>query len=164
MMSFLLRLRKGDLLEVARELAVEVNVDLRKVEIKDRILQNDNNAKKTIKAVMEGVLEDKERDGKEREFKERRQMRELELERLRAKLRNKLKEQEFSMNAGDKKNNLASVCYLSENRTAEFREPVNNLKPLINPVVNKSVEDATSCDFEKENCEPSVRYTNVPPV
>ncbi|GFX01414.1 hypothetical protein TNCV_1863881 [Trichonephila clavipes] len=91
-------------------------------------------------------------------------MRELELVGLRAKLRNKLKEQEFNMNAGDKRNNLANVCYLSKNRIAEFREWVSKCKPLINPVVNKSVEDATSCDFEQENCEPPVRYTNAFPL
>ncbi|GFX89640.1 hypothetical protein TNCV_3710721 [Trichonephila clavipes] len=161
MMSFLLRLRKGDLLDVVRELGVEVNGDQRKVEIKDRILQNEKNDIETIKAVMEGVLEKNEREKKERvrlirvqEFEERRQMRELELERLRAKLRNKLKEQEFNMNSGDKRNNLANIYYLSGNRTAEFREPASKCKPLINQVVNKSGEDTTSCDFEKENCDP----------
>ncbi|GFV56159.1 uncharacterized protein TNCV_1489361 [Trichonephila clavipes] len=75
MMTFLLRLRKGDLLEVARELGVEVIGDQTKVEIKDMILQNDM---ETIKAVMEGILEEKER-----EFEERRQTREYELELLR---------------------------------------------------------------------------------
>ncbi|GFY27831.1 uncharacterized protein TNCV_243021 [Trichonephila clavipes] len=74
-MTFLLRLRKGDLLGEARELGVEFNGDLTKVEIKDMILQNDM---ETIKAVMEGILKEKER-----EFEERRQNREYELERLR---------------------------------------------------------------------------------
>ncbi|GFT32532.1 uncharacterized protein TNCV_184291 [Trichonephila clavipes] len=69
---------KGDLLEVARELGVEVNGDQTKVEIKDMILQSDKNDMETIKAVMEGILEEKER-----EFEERRQTREYELERLR---------------------------------------------------------------------------------
>ncbi|GFV49443.1 uncharacterized protein TNCV_4115621 [Trichonephila clavipes] len=78
MMTFLLRLRKGDLLEVAKELGVEVNGDQTKVEIKDMILQNDKNDMETIKAVMEGILEEKER-----EYEERRQTREYELERLR---------------------------------------------------------------------------------
>ncbi|GFW79068.1 uncharacterized protein TNCV_215001 [Trichonephila clavipes] len=78
MMTFLLRLRKGDFLEVARELGVEVNGDLTKVEIKDMILQNDKNDLETIKAVMKGILEEKEM-----EFEERRQTREYELERLR---------------------------------------------------------------------------------
>ncbi|GFW47311.1 hypothetical protein TNCV_2647991 [Trichonephila clavipes] len=78
MMTFLLRLGKGDLLEVARELGVKVNGDQTKVEIKDMILQNDKNDMETIKAVMEGILEEKER-----EFEERRQTREYELERLR---------------------------------------------------------------------------------
>ncbi|GFT20943.1 hypothetical protein TNCV_3130951 [Trichonephila clavipes] len=48
-------LRKCDLLEVARELGVEVNGDQPKVEIKDMILQNDKNDMETIKAVMEGI-------------------------------------------------------------------------------------------------------------
>ncbi|GFX76617.1 uncharacterized protein TNCV_3163351 [Trichonephila clavipes] len=56
--------------------------------------------------------------------------------------------------AGNRINDLASVCILSGKRTAEVSEPVNKCRPLINPVVNKSVENATSCDFEKENCEP----------
>ncbi|GFX02166.1 hypothetical protein TNCV_1750511 [Trichonephila clavipes] len=71
-------LRKGDLLEVTRELGVEVNGDQTKVEIKDMILQSDKNDMETTKAVMEGILEEKER-----EFEERRQTREYELERLR---------------------------------------------------------------------------------
>ncbi|GFU88017.1 uncharacterized protein TNCV_1335861 [Trichonephila clavipes] len=43
-----------------------------------------------------------------------------------------------------------------ENRTGEVSEPVNKCRPLINPVVNKSAENATSCDFENENCDPPV--------
>ncbi|GFT15524.1 uncharacterized protein TNCV_3265261 [Trichonephila clavipes] len=82
-MTFLLRLRKVDLLELARELGLEVNGDLIKVENKDVILQSDKNDIETIKVVMEGVLEEKEKDGKEREFEERSQIREYELERLR---------------------------------------------------------------------------------
>ncbi|GFS76323.1 uncharacterized protein TNCV_4668451 [Trichonephila clavipes] len=87
MMTFLLRLRKGDLLEVERELGVEVKGDQTKVEIKDMILQNDKNDMETTKAVMEGILEEKEREFEERrqsrEYEERRQTREYELERLR---------------------------------------------------------------------------------
>ncbi|GFT47793.1 hypothetical protein TNCV_2501531 [Trichonephila clavipes] len=55
----MLRLRKGDLLEVARELGVEVNGDQTRVETKDMILQSDKNDMETIKAVMEGILEEK---------------------------------------------------------------------------------------------------------
>ncbi|GFX88747.1 uncharacterized protein TNCV_1557921 [Trichonephila clavipes] len=53
---------------------------------------------------------------------------------------------------------------LSGKRTAEVSEPVNKCRPLINPVVNKSVANATSYDFEKENCDPPVRWTNVSPL
>ncbi|GFX90759.1 uncharacterized protein TNCV_3165901 [Trichonephila clavipes] len=55
-------LRKGDLLEVGRELGVEVNGYQTKVEIKDMILQSDKNDMETIKTVMEGILEEKERE------------------------------------------------------------------------------------------------------
>ncbi|GFW25884.1 hypothetical protein TNCV_2425721 [Trichonephila clavipes] len=56
------------------------------------------------------------------------------------------------------------VLYKFEgNRTTEISEPVNKCWPLINPVVNKSVENATSCDFKNENCDPPVRWTNVFP-
>ncbi|GFQ86368.1 uncharacterized protein TNCT_519961 [Trichonephila clavata] len=99
-MAFLLKLRKVDLLDIVRELGVDAHGDLRKVEIKDKILQNKNYDMETIKAVMEGVLEEnKEREGKEKEEKEReerereklirdqefeeRRQREYELERLR---------------------------------------------------------------------------------
>ncbi|GFW43818.1 uncharacterized protein TNCV_2854511 [Trichonephila clavipes] len=44
------------------------------------------------------------------------------------------------------------IC--QRNRTTEVSEPVNKCRPLINPVVNKSVENARSCDFENENCDP----------
>ncbi|GFW22627.1 hypothetical protein TNCV_2764391 [Trichonephila clavipes] len=111
------------------------------------ILQNDKNDMETIKAVMEGILEEKER-----EFEERRQIREFELERMRIQLRNKLNENKLK--AGNRINDLANVCILSGKRTAEVREPVNKGRLLNNPVVNKSVENATSCDFEKKNCDP----------
>ncbi|GFU02248.1 hypothetical protein TNCV_2466221 [Trichonephila clavipes] len=59
--------------------------------------------------------------------------------------------------AGNRTNNPADVCYLSGNRTAEVSEPVSKCRPLINPVVSKSVENATSCDFENVNCDPQLR-------
>ncbi|GFS65878.1 uncharacterized protein TNCV_391001 [Trichonephila clavipes] len=97
--------------------------------------------------------------GTKKEFEERRLAREFELERLRAQLRNTLNGNKLK--AGNRINDLANVCILSENRTTEVSEPVNKCRPLINPVVNKSVENATSCDFEKKNCDPPVRCTNV---
>ncbi|GFY15756.1 hypothetical protein TNCV_1284011 [Trichonephila clavipes] len=140
-------LRKGDLLEEEREIGVEVNGDQTRVEIKDMILQSDKNDMETIKAVMEGILEEKER-----EVEERRQIREFELERMRIQLRNKLNENKLK--AGNRINDLANVCILSGKRTAEVSEPVNKCRLLINLVVNKSVENATSCDFEKKNRDP----------
>ncbi|GFV14735.1 uncharacterized protein TNCV_2587081 [Trichonephila clavipes] len=79
------------------------------------------------KCLLEGILEEK-REIKECEkqeiknFEERRLAREFELERLRAQLRNKLNENELK--AGNRINNLANVCYLSQNRTAEVSESV----------------------------------------
>ncbi|GFX17306.1 uncharacterized protein TNCV_3553111 [Trichonephila clavipes] len=78
---------------------------------------------------------------------------------MRIQLRNKLNEKKLK--AGNRINDLANVCILSGKRTAEVREPVNKGRLLNNPVVNKSVENATSCDFEKKNCDPPVRCTNV---
>ncbi|GFW97973.1 hypothetical protein TNCV_2600121 [Trichonephila clavipes] len=94
-----------------------------------------------------------------KKFEERKLVREFELQRLRAQLSNKLNENKLKV--GNRINDLANVCILSAKRTAEVSEPVNKCRPLINPVVNKSVENATSCDFEKKNCDPPVRWTNV---
>ncbi|GFW56272.1 hypothetical protein TNCV_1877921 [Trichonephila clavipes] len=161
-MAFLLRERKDVLLEVAKELRVEIDITLPKIEFKKRICQSKYYDEESVKCLLEGILEEKreEREKQEiKEFEERRLARERELERLRAQLRNKLNENKLK--AGNRINDLANVCILSGKRTAEVSEPVNKCRPLINPVVNKSVENATSCDFEKENCDPPVRWTNV---
>ncbi|GFX39925.1 uncharacterized protein TNCV_2646881 [Trichonephila clavipes] len=50
------------------------------------------------------------------------------------------------------KTEFKRICQRS--RTTEVSEPVSKCRLLINPVVNKSAENATSCDFENENCEP----------
>ncbi|GFV35220.1 hypothetical protein TNCV_620161 [Trichonephila clavipes] len=164
-MAFLLRERKDVLLEVAKELEVEVDITLPKMEFKKRICQSKYYTEEVAKCLLEDILEEKREEREKREikkFEERRLAREFELERLRAQLNNKLNENKLK--AGNRINDLANVCYLSGNPTTEVSEPVNKCRPLINPVVNKSVENATSCDFEKENCDPPVRWTNVPPV
>ncbi|GFT31152.1 hypothetical protein TNCV_3645501 [Trichonephila clavipes] len=164
-MAFLLRERKDVLLEVAKELRVEIDITLPKIEFKKRICQSKYYDEESVKCLLEGILEEKreEREKQEiKEFEERRLARERELERLRVQLRNKLNENKLK--AGNRINDLANVCILSGKRTAEVSEPVNECRPLINPVVNKSVENATSCDFEKENCDPPARGTNVCPL
>ncbi|GFU67740.1 uncharacterized protein TNCV_3134051 [Trichonephila clavipes] len=161
-MAFLLRERKDVLLEVAKELSVEIDITLPKIEFKKRICQSKYYDEESVKCLLEGILEEKreEREKQEiKEFEERRLARERELERLRVQLRNKLNENKLK--AGNMINDLANVCILSENRTTEVSESVNKCRPVINPVVNKSVENATSCDFEKKNCDPPVRWTNV---
>ncbi|GFV26572.1 hypothetical protein TNCV_2102371 [Trichonephila clavipes] len=155
-MTFLLREGKDVLLEVAKELRVEVDITLPKIEFKRRICQSKYYHEESVKYLLEGILEKRDQ-----EFEERRLAREFKLERLRAQLRNKLNENKWK--ARNRINNLANVCYLSGNRTTEVSEPVNKCRPLINPVINKSVENATSCDFENENCDPPVRWTNVFP-
>ncbi|GFU49194.1 hypothetical protein TNCV_2674901 [Trichonephila clavipes] len=154
-MTFLLRERKDVLLEVAKELEVEVDITLPKMEFKKRICQSKYYTEEVAKCLLEGILEEKREEREKREikkFEERRLAREFGLERLRAQLRNKLNENELK--AWNRINNLANACYLSGNRTAEVSEPINKCRPLINPVVNKSVENATSYDFENENCDP----------
>ncbi|GFV16694.1 uncharacterized protein TNCV_4418811 [Trichonephila clavipes] len=161
-MAFLLRERKDVLLEVAKELKVEIDITLPKIEFKKRICQSKYYDEESVKCLLEGILEEKreEREKQEiKEFEERRLARESELERLRVQLRNKLNENKLK--SGNRIKDLANVCSLSENRTTEVSESVNKCRPVINPVVNKSVENATSCDFEKKNCDPPVRWTNV---
>ncbi|GFT60407.1 hypothetical protein TNCV_4971731 [Trichonephila clavipes] len=163
-MAFLLRERKDVLLEVAKELRVEIDITLPKIEFKKRICQSKYYDEESVKCLLEGILEKKREEREEREkreikkFEERKLIREFELQRLRAQLRNKLNENKLK--AGNRINDLANACILSGKRTAEVSEPVNKCRPLINPVVNKSVKNATSCDFEK-NCDPPVRWTNV---
>ncbi|GFT68770.1 hypothetical protein TNCV_684301 [Trichonephila clavipes] len=164
-MTFLLRERKDVLLEVAKELRVETDITLSKIEFKKRICQSKYYDEESVKCLLGGILEEKreEREKQEiKEFEERRLARELELEIMRVQLRNKLNENKLK--AGNRINDLSNVCILSGKRTAEVSEPVNKCRPLINPVVNKSVENATSCDFEKENCDPPVRWTNLSPL
>ncbi|GFV57302.1 hypothetical protein TNCV_2679921 [Trichonephila clavipes] len=154
-MAFLLRERKDVLLEVAKELRVEIDITLPKIEFKRRICQSKYYDEESVKCLLEGILEEKREEREKREikkFEKRRLARELELERMRVQLRNKLNENKLK--AGNRINDLANVCILSGKRTAEVSEPVYKCRPLINPVVNKSVENATSCDFEKKNCDP----------
>ncbi|GFT04728.1 retrovirus-related Pol polyprotein from transposon 412 [Trichonephila clavipes] len=182
-MAFLLKQTKEVLLEVAIDLGVEVNSTLTKSEIKNRICQSEDYNEESVKSLLEGILAEKReaRELKERqearELKERREARELkkkqeikeyeerrlarerELEILRIQLRNKLNEN--NLKAGNRINDLANVYILSGNRTTEVSESVNKCRPVYNPVVSKSVENATSCDFEKKNCDPPVRCTNV---
>ncbi|GFT36264.1 hypothetical protein TNCV_3464431 [Trichonephila clavipes] len=162
-MAFLLRERKDVLLEVAKELRVEIDITLPKIEFKKRICQSKYYDEESVKCLLEGILAEKretrENERETREYEERKLIREFELQRLRAQLSNKLNENKLK--AGNRINDLANVCILSGKRTAEVSEPVNKCRPLINRVVNKSVENATSCDFEKKNCDPLVRWTNV---
>ncbi|GFT19435.1 uncharacterized protein TNCV_2533461 [Trichonephila clavipes] len=155
-MAFLLRERKDVLLEVAKELRVEIDITLPKIEFKKRICQSKYYDEESVKCLLEGILAEKretrENERETREYEERKLIREFELQRLRAQLSNKINENKLK--AGNRINDLANVCILSENRTGEVSEPVNKYRPLINRVVNKSAENATSCDFEKENCDP----------
>ncbi|GFX57465.1 hypothetical protein TNCV_375361 [Trichonephila clavipes] len=164
-MAFLLRERKDVLLEVAKELKVEIDITLPKIEFKKRICQSKYYDEESVKCLLEGILAEKretrESERETREYEERKLIREFELQRLRAQLSNKLNENKLK--AGNMTNDLANVCILSGKRTAEVSEPVNKCRPLINRVVNKSVKSATSCDFENENCVPPVRWTNVSP-
>ncbi|GFV41382.1 hypothetical protein TNCV_1302421 [Trichonephila clavipes] len=119
-MTFLLRERKDVLLEVDKKLGVEVDITSPKVEFKKRICQSKYYTEEGAKCLLEGILEEK-REIKEREerekreikkFEERRPAREFELERPRAQLRNKLKENELK--AGNRINNLANVAIRQE--------------------------------------------------
>ncbi|GFX11619.1 hypothetical protein TNCV_5141941 [Trichonephila clavipes] len=161
-MAFLLRERKDVLLEVAKELRVEIDITLPKIEFKKRICQSKYYDEESVKCLLEGILEEEREKQEIKEYEERRLARERELERLRIQLRNKLNENKLK--AGNRINDLANVCILSGNRTTEVSESVNKCRPVNNPVVSKSVENATSCDFEKRIVTPSEMYERFPPI
>ncbi|GFU22403.1 uncharacterized protein TNCV_1264231 [Trichonephila clavipes] len=79
-MAFLLRERKYVLLEVAKELRVEIDITLPKIEFKKRICQSEDYNEESVKSLLEGILAEKR---EARELKERQETREYELERLR---------------------------------------------------------------------------------
>ncbi|GFS95905.1 retrovirus-related Pol polyprotein from transposon 412, partial [Nephila pilipes] len=79
-MAYLLKLKKDDMIEIARELGIEAQNNFTKVEIMNRIIQSESYEEEIVKAVMEGVLEEKQ---EKMAFEERRQIREFELERMR---------------------------------------------------------------------------------
>ncbi|GFX84607.1 retrovirus-related Pol polyprotein from transposon 297 [Trichonephila clavipes] len=79
-MAFLLRERKDVLLEVAKELRVEIDITLPKIEFKKRICQSEDYNEESVKSLLEGILAEKQ---EARELKERQETRAYELERLR---------------------------------------------------------------------------------
>ncbi|GFV51594.1 hypothetical protein TNCV_5136821 [Trichonephila clavipes] len=119
-MAFLLRERKDVLLEVAKELRVEIDITLPKIEFKKRICQSKYYDEESVKCLLEGILEEEREKREIKKFEERRLAREFELKRLRAQLSNKLIENELK--AWNRINNLANACILSENRTGEVSE------------------------------------------
>ncbi|GFU23003.1 hypothetical protein TNCV_3946751 [Trichonephila clavipes] len=150
-------------LKVAKELRVETDITLPKIEFNKRICQSKYYDEESVKCLLEGILAEKretrESERETREYEERKLIREFELQRLRAQLSSKLNENKLK--AGNRINDLANGCILSGKHTAEVSEQVNKCRPLINAVVNKSVENTTSCDFEKKNCDLPVRWTNL---
>ncbi|GFT56039.1 hypothetical protein TNCV_3117241 [Trichonephila clavipes] len=137
-MAFLLRERKDVLLEVAKELRVEIDITLPKIEFKKRICQSKYYDEESVKCLLEGILEEEREKQEIKEYEERRLTRERELERLRIQLRNKLNENKLK--AGNMINDLANVYILSGNRTTEVSESVNKCRPVNNPVVKKRGE------------------------
>ncbi|GFX26222.1 uncharacterized protein TNCV_948221 [Trichonephila clavipes] len=103
-MAFLLRERKHTLLEFAKELRVEIDITLPKIEFKKRICQSKYYDEESVKCLLEGILAEKREtrkaSGETREYEERKLIREFELERLRAELRNKLDENKLKAGKG----------------------------------------------------------------
>ncbi|GFW90466.1 uncharacterized protein TNCV_77001 [Trichonephila clavipes] len=79
-MAFLLRERKDVLLEVAKELRVEIDITLPKIKFKKRICQSEDYNEESVKSLLDGIWAEKQ---EARELKERQETREYELERLR---------------------------------------------------------------------------------
>ncbi|GFW34492.1 uncharacterized protein TNCV_501101 [Trichonephila clavipes] len=66
-MAFLIRERKDVLLEVAKELRVEADITLPKIEFKRRICQSKYYDEESVKCLLEGILEEKREEREERE-------------------------------------------------------------------------------------------------
>ncbi|GFY18308.1 hypothetical protein TNCV_2047141 [Trichonephila clavipes] len=66
-MAFLLRERKDVLLEVAKELRVEIDITLPKIEFKKRICQSKYYDEESVKCLLEGILEEKREEREKRE-------------------------------------------------------------------------------------------------
>ncbi|GFT35057.1 hypothetical protein NPIL_668451 [Nephila pilipes] len=77
-MAYLLKLKKDDMIEIARESGIEAQNTFTKLEIMNRIIKSESYEEEIVKAVMEGVLEEKRE-----KMEECRQIREFELERMR---------------------------------------------------------------------------------
>ncbi|GFX07360.1 uncharacterized protein TNCV_504181 [Trichonephila clavipes] len=71
-MAFLLRERKDVLLGVAKELRVEIDITLPKIEFKKRICQSEDYNEESVKSLLEGILAEKQ---EARELKERQEAR-----------------------------------------------------------------------------------------
>ncbi|GFX33879.1 uncharacterized protein TNCV_3962881 [Trichonephila clavipes] len=125
-MTFLLRERKDVLLEVAKELRVEIDITLPKIEFKKRICQSKYYDEESVKCLLEGILEEKREECEEREkqeikeYEERRQARELKERQEVRELKERQEARELK--AGNRINELANVCILSGKHTAEFRD------------------------------------------
>ncbi|GFS52616.1 uncharacterized protein NPIL_553711 [Nephila pilipes] len=65
--------------EIAKEMGIEIQNTFTKVQIMNRIIQSESYEEEIVKTVMEGVLEEKR---EKMAFEERRQIRELDLERM----------------------------------------------------------------------------------
>ncbi|GFT76015.1 hypothetical protein NPIL_565651 [Nephila pilipes] len=79
-MAYLLKLKKDDMIEIAKELGIDDQNTFTKVDIMNRIIQRVSYEEEIVKAVLEGVLEEKREKKKK---KKSRQIREFELERMR---------------------------------------------------------------------------------
>ncbi|GFT99917.1 retrovirus-related Pol polyprotein from transposon 17.6 [Nephila pilipes] len=77
-MAYLLKLKKDDMIEIAKELGIDAQNTFAKVKIINRFIQSESYEEEIVKETMEGVLEEKRE-----EMEERRQIREFELERMR---------------------------------------------------------------------------------
>ncbi|GFX64379.1 hypothetical protein TNCV_3322371, partial [Trichonephila clavipes] len=100
---------------LVKELRVEIDITLRKIDLRRESVKV-NTMTKSHKCLLEGILVEKRKPGKEqetREYEERKLIREFELQRLRAQLSNNLNENKLK--AGNRINDLANVCILSEN-------------------------------------------------
>ncbi|GFY31111.1 uncharacterized protein TNCV_4360181 [Trichonephila clavipes] len=110
-LAFLLRERKDVLLEVAKELRVEIDITLPKIEFKKRICQSEDYNEESVKSLLEGILAEKQ---EARELKERQEARELKERQEARELKERQETREYELERQAIKEKVAEDRWVSQ--------------------------------------------------
>ncbi|GFT01188.1 retrovirus-related Pol polyprotein from transposon 412 [Trichonephila clavipes] len=155
-MAFLLRERKDVLLEVAKELRVEIDITLPKIEFKKRICQSEDYNEKSVKSLLEGILAEKQeaRELKERqevrELKERQETRELKERQEARELKERQETREYELERLRLSNATETVSVSSADLEGQGVNRRVNLKDLVPKFDAKNADNLFFEIFERQ--------------